>query len=59
MHGTAAWLILGAAAIVGSTIGGAWIGRRLIDRMSEKTFLRILEILLVIFGLQFVLWPSR
>ena len=40
-------------------IGGAWIGRRLIDRMSEKTFLRILEILLVIFGLQFVLWPSR
>jgi uncharacterized membrane protein YfcA len=40
-------------------IGGAWIGRRLIDRMSEKTFLRILEILLVIFGLQFVVWPSR
>jgi uncharacterized membrane protein YfcA len=40
-------------------IGGAWIGRRLIDRMSEKTFLRILEVLLVVFGLQFVLWPSR
>ena len=40
-------------------IGGAWIGRRLIDRMSEKTFLRILEVLLVIFGLQFVFWPSR
>ena len=59
MHGTAAWLILGAAAIVGSTIGRAWIGRRLIDRMSEKTFLRILDVLLVVFGLQFVLWPSR
>ena len=40
-------------------IAGAWIGRRLIDRMSEKIFLRILEILLVVFGLQFLLWPSR
>ena len=40
-------------------IGGAWLGRRLIDRMSEKTFLRILEVLLVVFGLQFLLWPSR
>ena len=40
-------------------IGGEWMGRRLIDRMSEKTFLRIVEILLVLFGLQFLLWPSR
>ena len=40
-------------------IGGAWLGRRLLDRMTEKTFLRILEALLIIFGLQFVLWPSR
>ena len=40
-------------------IAGAWIGRRLIDRMSEKTFLRILETLLVVFGLQFLIWPSR
>jgi len=40
-------------------IGGAWLGRRLLDRMTEKTFLRILEALLIIFGLQFVLWPSQ
>lgn len=40
-------------------IGGAWLGRRLIDRMSEKTFLRVLEVLLVVFGLQFLLWPPR
>lgn len=40
-------------------IGGAWLGRRLIDRMSEKTFLRIIEVLLIVFGLQFLLWPSR
>jgi len=31
-------------------IGGAWLGRRLVDRMSEKTFPRILEGLLVFFG---------
>jgi uncharacterized membrane protein YfcA len=40
-------------------IGGAWLGRRLLDRMSEKAFLRILEALLITFGVQFVLWPSR
>jgi uncharacterized membrane protein YfcA len=40
-------------------IGGAWLGRRLLDRMSEKTFLHILEALLIIFGLQFILWPAR
>ena len=40
-------------------IGGAWLGRRLLDRMSEKTFLRILEALLVIFGIQFIVWPAQ
>jgi len=40
-------------------IGGAWLGRRLVDRMSEKTFLRIIEVLLIVFGLQFLLWPTR
>ena len=40
-------------------IGGAWLGRRLLDRMSEKTFLRILEALLIIFGVQFIFWPPR
>jgi uncharacterized protein len=40
-------------------IGGAWLGRRLLDRMSETTFLRILEALLIIFGIQFIVWPPR
>jgi len=40
-------------------IGGAWLGRHLIDRMNEKTFLRIVEALLLVFGLQFLLWPAR
>jgi uncharacterized membrane protein YfcA len=40
-------------------IGGAYIGRRLLDRMSERTFLRIIEALLLVFGIQFILWPAR
>jgi uncharacterized protein len=40
-------------------IGGAWTGRRLLDRMSEGAFLRLIEILIVLFGLQFLLWPAR
>jgi uncharacterized protein len=40
-------------------IAGAWIGRRLLDRMSERTFLRVIEGLLVLFGLQMLLWPVR
>lgn len=37
---------------------GAWTGRRLIERMSERVFLRVIEGLLVVFGLQFLLWPA-
>jgi len=44
MHDMAGWLILGAAAIVGSTIGVAGFGT---------------GVIMIIFGLQFVLWPSR
>jgi uncharacterized membrane protein YfcA len=40
-------------------IGGAWAGRRILDRMSERAFLRLIEGLLVLFGLQFLLFPSR
>ena len=45
MRETAGWLILGAAGIVGSAIGGvAGFGT---------------GVIMIIFGLQFVLWPSR
>jgi uncharacterized membrane protein YfcA len=47
-------LYLGAVAIA-----GAWAGRRIIERMSERTFLRIVEGLLLVVGLQFLLWPAR
>ncbi|MEK7372165.1 MAG: sulfite exporter TauE/SafE family protein [candidate division NC10 bacterium] len=40
-------------------IGGAWAGRRILDRMSERAFLRLIEALLILFGLQFLLFPSR
>ena len=52
-------LILTGLYVGAVMIGGAWLGRRLIDRMSERTFLRVLEVLLVVFGLQFLCWPSR
>jgi uncharacterized membrane protein YfcA len=37
--------------------GGAWLARRLVDRMSERVFLVVIEILLLALGLQFVLVP--
>jgi uncharacterized membrane protein YfcA len=40
-------------------IGGAWLGYRLLERMTEKAFLRIIEALLVVFGLQFLFWPAH
>ena len=41
------------------SIAGAWAGRRLVERMSDRAFLRLIEVLLVGFGLQFLLWPAR
>ena len=57
-------LLTGPTVAVGLYIGlimilGAWAGRRLVERMSERAFLRVIEVLLVIFGLQFLLWPAR
>jgi uncharacterized membrane protein YfcA len=57
-------LLTGSTVAVGLFIGcvmivGAWAGRRLVDRMSERAFLALIETLLVLFGLQFLLWPTR
>ncbi|HUM16975.1 MAG TPA: sulfite exporter TauE/SafE family protein [Candidatus Nitrosotalea sp.] len=38
---------------------GAFAGRRLLDRMSERTFVRLIEIFLLLFGAQFLLFPGR
>jgi len=55
-------LITGEAIVLGCVLGatmfaGAWIARGLLDRMSERVFLAIVEGLLVVMGLQFVLFP--
>jgi uncharacterized membrane protein YfcA len=36
---------------------GTWLGRRLLDRMSDRVFLAIVEVLLVVMGLQSLLFP--
>jgi hypothetical protein len=57
------YAVLGADAVkVGVVLGavmfgGAWVGRRLLDRMSDRVVLAVLEALLVVMGLQFLLIP--
>ena len=36
---------------------GSWVARRLVDRMSDRVFLWIIEGLLVVMGLQALLFP--
>ena len=44
--------------VLGATMfAGAWLGRRLLDRMSDRVFLAIIEVLLVGLGLQMLLLP--
>jgi uncharacterized membrane protein YfcA len=43
-------LALGAVMFV-----GAWLGRGLLDRMSDRAFLAVVEVFLVLMGLQFLL----
>lgn len=40
-------------------IVGAFAGRRLLDRMSERTFVRVIEVLLLLFGAHMLFFPSR
>ncbi len=55
-------LLTGEVLLIGLVLGsvmfaGSWIGRRLLDRMSERVFLAVIEGLLVVMGLQFLLVP--
>jgi uncharacterized membrane protein YfcA len=57
-------LITGPTVAVGVFLGvvmilGAWLGRRLLDRLSDRAFVRLIEILLLVFGAQFLLFPGR
>ena len=37
---------------------GTWIGRRLLDRMSDRVFLGIIEVMLVVHGLALASVPA-
>jgi uncharacterized membrane protein YfcA len=55
-------MISGEILIIGLVLGatmfaGAWIGRRMLDRMSDRAFLAVIEVLLVGMGLQMLLVP--
>jgi uncharacterized protein len=52
------WDTVALGAVLGtSMIGGAWAGRWLLDRMSDRIFLLILEALTVFAGLHLMLFP--
>jgi uncharacterized membrane protein YfcA len=46
-------------AIGAVMFAGAWVGRRVLDRMSERAFVILVEGLLVALGIFFVLQPPR
>ena len=46
-------------AIGAVMFAGAWVGRRILDRMSERAFVVLVEALLVALGIFFVLQPPR
>ena len=51
------WDTVALGCILGSTMfAGAWAGRRLLDRMSDRIFLVILEALTLVAGLHLVLF---
>jgi uncharacterized protein len=52
------WDTVALGCVLGSTMFvGTWIARRLLERMSERVFLWIVEALLVVMGLQLLLFP--
>jgi uncharacterized protein len=55
-------LLTGETVAVGVILGGtmfagAWLSRRLLEQMSDRTFLAIIEVLLVVMGLHSLLFP--
>jgi len=55
-------VLSGETLAVGILLGltmflGSWIGRRLLDRMSDRIFLVVIEALVLVMGLHFLLVP--
>jgi uncharacterized membrane protein YfcA len=52
------WETVVVGLVLGTTMfAGSWIGRRLLDRMSDRVFLAVIEVVLVVMGLQMLLVP--
>ena len=52
------WEIFAVGTLLGATMfAGSWVGRRLLDRMSDRVFLSIIEVLLLLMGLHSLLFP--
>jgi uncharacterized protein len=52
------WETVAVGTVLGATMfAGSWLGRRLLDRMSDRVFLGIIEALLVVMGLHSLLFP--
>jgi uncharacterized membrane protein YfcA len=52
------WETVVIGLVLGTTMfAGAWLGRRLLDRISDRVFLAVVEVLLVLMGLQLLLLP--
>jgi hypothetical protein len=41
--------------MVPAMLAGSWIGKRIVDRMSERIFIAVIEIVLVVVGLAFLI----
>jgi hypothetical protein len=55
-------LLTRETALLGLALGatmfaGTWIGRRVVDRLAERTLLVAIEVLLVLMGLHFLVFP--
>ena len=52
------WETVAVGLVLGGMMfAGAWLGRRLLDRMSDRIFLTVIEVLVAAMGLQFLLFP--
>jgi hypothetical protein len=52
------WEIVTVGVVLGTVMfAGSWIGRRLLDRMTDRIFLILIETVLIVMGLQFLLVP--
>ena len=52
------WETFAVGALLGATMfAGAWVGRRLLDQMSDRVFLAIIEMLVLLLGLHSLLFP--